>query len=240
MQQKNYRIISGSALKLIALLTMILDHTALYLFTQMPKMNTALFHIGDFGVTAYWLCRQIGRTAFPIYCFLIAEGFRHTHDRRKYGISLLVFAWLSELPWNLAHTGTLRYEKQNVFFTLFLGFCCIAVYEKYREDRKVMLLWYLALVFAVWLLNADYGMRGMIVILLLYLLREERILQGAVGCCVLNEGIATLPAFLLTGLYSGGRGFIRGRVLKYLFYIAYPLHLLILFFLRRGLFGYSL
>lgn len=228
-----YRVLSGSVLKLIAVLTMMIDHCGVALFSRMPQANEALLH----GITLYTISRAVGRTAFPIYCFLIGEGFRHTRSRARYGGSLLLFALISEIPWNLMHSGTLRYEKQNVFFTLFLGFCCIAVYERYRTQRHRLLLGLLGLLLCALLLNADYGIRGTALILLLYLLRDDRILQGFFGCCFLNEGIATLPAFALTGLYSGARGFIRGKRLKYLFYAVYPLHLLILYLMQQRLFG---
>lgn len=235
--QKFY-VLSGSVLKLIAVLTMLVDHCGVALLSQMPRANTPLLTVGSHAVTLYAISRSIGRTAFPIYCFLIGEGFRHTHDRMRYGIRLLLFALLSELPWNLVHSGTLQYAKQNVFFTLFLGFCCIAVYEHFRKKPRKLLIGLLCLLVTALLLHADYGARGMALILLLYLLRNERILQGFLGCCLLNEGIAVLPAFLLTGLYSGTRGFISGKLFKYMFYAVYPVHLMILYLLRSRLLGY--
>lgn len=235
---QRYRRISGSWLKLIALLTMLIDHVAGHLLSQYEPATEPFLTIGSHSLSVAFVCRKIGRTAFPIYCFLISEGYLHTRDRKRYGIRLLVFALISEMPWNLVHTGSLRYEKQNVFFTLFLGYCCIVVYECFRNDRKKLFLCLLGLLAAALLMHADYGIRGMALVFILHLLREERILQGVLGCCLLNEGAATLPAFLLIGLYNGKRGFIRGNILKYLFYAFYPLHLLILYLLRIRWFGY--
>ena len=75
MQQKRYCVLSGSALKLIALLTMLLDHTAEILFSQMQFATDAILSIGSHQITLYWICRMIGRLAFPIYCFLLTPTF---------------------------------------------------------------------------------------------------------------------------------------------------------------------
>ena len=97
------KILSGSALKCIALFTMIVDHVGLHL---LRNSGIVLLHTGLGTLTLYTLMRKVGRMAFPIYCFLLVEGFLHTHDRKKYGLNLLVFALISEIPWDLEHTGT--------------------------------------------------------------------------------------------------------------------------------------
>ena len=107
---------------MIALVTMIIDHIGAIIIHEFPKALVSLFSVGSQRFSLYMIFRLIGRVAFPIYCFLLVEGFLHTHSRKKYGINLLAFALISEIPWNLEHTGTLLYEKTNVFFTLFLGF----------------------------------------------------------------------------------------------------------------------
>ena len=237
MEQKQYQVLSGSTLKLIAVITMLIDHTTLWIMTLYPLAGEPLFHL-EGPLTYYWLGRSIGRIAFPIYCFLIAEGSRHTHDKKQYGIRLLLFALVSEIPWDLLHYGTVFQPKsQNVFFTLLLGYCCILVYEKYRGQFSEQLTALLGLLIVDMLIGADYGIRGMALILLLYLLHESPILMGLLGCCFLNEGAATLPAFFLIGMYNGKRGFVRGRLVKYFFYAFYPLHLLVLWLLRQRLGG---
>ena len=237
METRKYQLFSGSTLKLIAVITMLIDHVTLHWLSFYPQANQPLTDTPG-SMTYSMLGRAIGRTAFPIYCFLIAEGYRHTHDRRQYGLRLLLFALISEIPWNLVHSGRLIYPQQNVFFTLFLGFCCIAAYEKYKDEFAEQLMAMLILLLTALLLQADYGIRGVALILLMYMLHDAPIVMGAVGYCLINESFAVMPAFFLTGMYNGKRGFVRGKLLKYFFYAFYPLHLLVLFFIRREVGGF--
>ena len=95
---------SGSILKLIACLAMLIDHMAAFLPGDFMNMKETLFVIGNKAVSLRMIMHYIGRMAFPLFAFLITEGFTHTHDRKKYGINLLIFALISEIPWNLVHT----------------------------------------------------------------------------------------------------------------------------------------
>ena len=91
-----FQVLSGSGLKLIAIITMLIDHTAAVLLSIYPPAMTPLFYIGDRGYSAYRLCRDIGRIAFPIFCFLLIEGFLHTRNRWRYGRNLFLFALISD------------------------------------------------------------------------------------------------------------------------------------------------
>ena len=233
--QEKYKVLSGSALKCIALVTMMIDHVAVVL---LKNSHIVLLRTGTDPLTLYTVMRKIGRLSFPIYCFLLVEGFLHTHDRKKYGLNLLLFALISEIPWNLEHTGMLRYAGQNVFFTLFLGYlglCCLE-YLKEQPHRQLGAL--LLLVLTAICLKADYGVAGFGFILLLYLLREQKILQAVLGTCFLTSSWAGGLAFIPINRSTGRRGFIRGKVLKYLFYAAYPVHILILYWIRKNTIGY--
>ena len=98
--------LSGSALKVIALVSMTLDHIAYYLMDKN---------------IAYDAMRTVGRMAFPIFAFLLVEGYVHTRSVRKYALSLFIFALVSDIPWWLLnHDNT-----HNVFFTLLLGLVAI-------------------------------------------------------------------------------------------------------------------
>ncbi len=236
---EKYRVLSGSALKLIALITMIIDHIGAFLLVVWEPAVKPIFAAAPAWLTLYAICRTIGRAAFPIYCFLVAEGARYTHSRKRYGINLLGFALLSEIPWNLVHSGTLRYERQNVFFTLFLGFLCICVCEKLREKPFLGLVALVTLIAFAEYFHADYGSKGMALIVLMYALREKTAVRTVTGCCMLGSPVRELPRFLLLWLYNGKRGFIQGKAGKYFFYAAYPLHILILYLIRSHIFGYD-
>ena len=231
-----FQVLSGSGLKLIAIITMLIDHTAAVLLSVYPPAMTPLFYIGDRGYSAYRLCRDIGRIAFPIFCFLLIEGFLHTRNRWRYGRNLFLFALISEIPWNFMFTDTWTYIKQNVFFTLFLGYLGFCAIEHFRDVSWKQFLCLLALLFISIKLNADYGWRGYVFLLLMYLLREEKAMQAIVGSCWLSYEWKACFAFLPINMYNGKRGFVKGKISKYFFYVFYPLHITILVILRRLLF----
>ena len=228
----NYRILSGSWLKLIAVVCMLIDHLAAFYLFKLPVMHTELFMLGHHAVTPLLMMRLVGRLAFPIFAFLIVEGFLHTRSRVRYGRNLLIFALLSELPWNLIHSGTWHYPSQNVFFTLLLGYLGLCALEYFKYDSRRLLASLLGLLVASVLMRADYGCSGYGFILLLYVLRENRILQAIIGSCVLGSRWIAGLAFIPINMYNGERGFVKGPVAKYLFYLFYPLHLLVIYLLR--------
>lgn len=224
--------VTGSTLKLLAVLSMLVDHVALFLLRHHEALQEVLFTVGSRDITPYFLMRAFGRIAFPIFSFLVVEGFVHTRNHFKYGRNLLLFALISEIPWNLAHVSTWHYPGQNVFFTLFLGYLglCCSKYLGYSTVKKALaLLFLLAISFK---LRADYGYRGFGFILMLYALRETQLLRAIIGCCFLNGGWMPGLAFIPISLYNGRRGFIRGTFLKFCFYAFYPVHLFVLYLLR--------
>ena len=235
--KRKYQILSNSMLKVFAVITMLIDHTAVVFRS---RFNDVFLLFSSFSMTYYELMRFIGRWSFPVYAFLITEGFLHTRNRRMYGLRLLLFAFLSEIPWNLEHTGILYYEKQNVFFTLFLGYVGLCMIEKLekREDElkhEILLLFLLLISFV---LNADYGYIGFAFILVMYLLRKSLICQAIIGSCLSSSHWKIVPSFALISLYNGKRGFIRNRFLQLLFYSIYPLHMLLFYFIKHSLGGY--
>ena len=236
-----YRILSGSSLKTIALAAMIIDHIAVFLLAKTMFAVQPLFSVGSLSVTLYWICRKIGRIAFPIYVFLLSEGYTHTRSKFGYGRDLLIFALISELPWNLVHCGKLLYpSSQNVFFTLFMGYLAICLCELFEKDRDWKHLACLVAVFAVsFFFNADYGIRGVGFILLVYVLRSHRVAQALTGSSLFVDNAPyVFVSFLLINMYNGERGFIRAKALKYIYYVIYPLHILILWYIRAKQWGW--
>jgi hypothetical protein len=234
---ERWHVLSGSWLKIIAMASMLIDHVAAYILRYIPTFMEPLITIGHHSITWCYLLRSIGRLAFPIFCFLLVEGFLHTHDRWKYGRNLFVFALISEIPFNLTHGGHIYGWSQNVFFTLFLGFLALCVVRQWEEDKqnRRLALRILALIVAGILLRCDYGGYGISFILLLYVLRHNEIFRTAIGCCFLGSRWIAGLAFIPIAFYNGRRGFIQGPFGKYLFYAFYPLHLLVLYFIKVAL-----
>ena len=136
-----FKGIPGSTLKIIAIVSMFIDHIGAAI---LEKYLDFLGNNGADGARVilddrhpgFWMdfmgnesllwgidyaLRLIGRLAFPIFCFLLVEGFFHTRNVKKYALRLLIFALISDFPFDLAFDGRLSYEYQNVFFTLLLG-----------------------------------------------------------------------------------------------------------------------
>ena len=238
------QVLSGSALKLIAILAMFIDHLGADVLRVVPEANQLWFTLKypfeifpEKNFSYYTVCRDVGRIAFPIFVFLMVEGFRHTRSRFRYGRNLLLFALISELPWNYVHTGTWHYEKQNVFFTLFFGFLGMWAAEYFWENRTLQLLCLILIFIVSWRLGADYGWKGYIFILIMYFLRNEPGPQAIVGSCWLHYEWKACFAFPIINLYNGQRGFIKGAFGKYFFYAFYPLHLLLLGLFRFQVLG---
>jgi len=226
--QQPWKFLSGSALKILAVFCMLTDHVACYLLADQAILNDPLFRVGETSVTILYLLRTVGRLAFPLYCFLLTEGFVYTSNRKKYGISLAVFALLSELPWNFVHSGVWLYETQNVFFTLLLGYLALCLIEVPKKQIVWEVLGFLLIFSVSYVLEADYGYLGVAVIIAMYLLRKHALPRAAVCTCLRPATWRAGLAFIPIAFYNGERGCIRGKVGKYFFYAFYPLHLLML------------
>lgn len=230
--QKKYQCLSGSMLKLLAVVTMIIDHAA----DLIPADNDIIFSFLCFhDIYLYNIMRTIGRISFPLFAFLLVEGFAHTSNLKKYGARLLTFALLSEIPWDLEHSFTIfDPQSQNVFFTLFLGFLGLCVLKRMEEkvDAKGMLSLF-GLLGVSFILKADYSYIGFGFILILWLLRRLPVQRAVIGICFLNNPLKSGLAFIPISLYNGKRGFIKGKFLQFLFYAIYPAHMLLLYVIKR-------
>lgn len=231
---KEYKgILSGSTLKLIALAAMAVDHAACLLVN--PHTSPELYQI---------LRGLIGRASFPLFCFLLVEGFCHTGHLSKYILRLGLFAIISEIPFDLAFFGTFFYpEYQNIFFSLFIGILMLALFQyimDHLKDRPVQLLLLpgtvLAGCFLAYALHTDYGYMGILLIFAFYVFRGKKVeilLSNCLFNMIKNQPFGIISAPLIY-LYNGKRGIS----LKYLFYAFYPIHLIILYLiaiaLRRG------
>lgn len=203
-------------LKCIAVVTMIIDHTGAILFP-----GNLMF-------------RYIGRISFPIFAFLLVEGFFHTKDIKKYMLRLGIFAILSEIPYDLAFRRViLEFEHQNVFFTLLIGVIMMYALEKCPEWPVKAVEVLLAMWFAVFL-GTDYQFKGILLIAVYYFLRKRKwtkIGLGAIWNFLWNRNIQMYGALasIPIAFYNGQ----RGASMKYFFYVFYPLHLLVLYSIFR-------
>lgn len=214
-----YQRLDGTVLKLIACLSMFMDHLGAVCFSGMMGF------------------RIIGRLAFPIYCFLLVEGAVHTHDMKKYILRMGIFALISEVPFDLAFYHRLVYTgHQNVFFTLGLGLLAIWFLEHPIEQLDIPdVLYKLLVIIAAGLIaeffNTDYGFTGIAVICIFYYLRGQPqlkypiavILLAAIGGVEVYAVLALIPILL----YNGQRG-RQTKAMQYGFYIFYPAHLLLI------------
>ena len=203
--------LSGSSLKVIAMVTMVIDHTACYFVS---------------GGWEYECMRGIGRIAFPIFAFLIAEGYRHTRRKWDYGRNLLIFAFISEIPWMLLHTD----GSHNVLFTLLAGLCCIAILDKLENHKILPLLFVLVIALTTSALNTDYGIQGVALVLMFYLFKDKPLLQLLFALPLFYDfhPLGILASLGIIILYNGERGFIKGSYSKFFFYAFYPCHLIVI------------
>lgn len=222
-------VMSVFCLKIIALITMIIDHYG------------AIF---EGHVHMY---RIIGRIAFPIYCFLLTEGYLHTKDVKKYALRLFIFALISELPFDLAFFEELGFEHQNIFFTLFIGLIAIHVIhiasEKSMKQRLAVTALAIIISFAAAsLLRVDYKIIGIIYILAFYLTRNlpkhQRFFAVAAAMLITNfiMSASVLQQYSLISLiflyfYNKEPG-LSNKLLQLSFYAAYPIHLFIFYLMR--------
>lgn len=221
--------LSGSTLKIIAMISMLVDHFAVVLLGNMIR--------GDAYDIVYRIMRlYIGRIAFPIFCFLLVEGFQRTGSRKKYAVRLFLSAFISEIPFDLAFYGKVwEIGHQNVFFTLGIGL--LMMWGMEEAEKGCQSRWlaffekavtFLLAAFAAELICCDYGAKGIIAIALLYLFRRSKREQLIAGCVAFLWEITAPLAFIPVAFYNGK----RGLKLKYIFYAFYPVHLLFLYFLN--------
>lgn len=226
--------LNRTQLKTIALITMTLDHIGAAL---VPRQ---LF--------LYSILRIVGRIAFPIFCFLLVEGFFYTRNRENYIKRLLIFALIAEIPFDFGlyltfntFTYKLAFAHQNTLFTLAIGMTVLTILEKYKDkipsySMPALVICMIALILAE-VLGTDYGMIGVFFIISLYyrktLFSRTNPLFSLFICFIPliatggREPFCILSLFLI---YCYQPVYCKGN--KYFFYIYYPLHLIILAILR--------
>ena len=228
---------SAYILKLIAIITMTIDHSSYLIY----------------GANLSWM-NYIGRIAFPIFAFQISEGYTHTKNLKKYFSRLILFALISELPYAWFSYAFFSGIKLNIIFTLIVGLSSIYIYDllvqKGKKTKKESISSYklLGVMIAVFLglladgIGLDYGFYGVFLIFTFYTLRNNTILKN-LGIIILTFvyylptlmvanfslsiivlAIFSLIPLIFINLYNGK----KGKNFKLLFYIFYPMHLFVL------------
>ena len=207
-----------------------------------------------------WLT-TVGRLTYPIYAFLLVEGYFHTRDVKKYALRLAALAILSEIPFNLMYSSQIFYPvHQNVIWTLLIGLGCVHLNERVRERGMVLRILtaggtLLGGALLGLLSFADYNAPGVLTILVFYFFRGRKwwCLAGQTALLYyLNvevlKGLAfevelfgqthfivqqgvALFALIPIWLYRGRKG-RGGRGFQYACYAFYPLHMLALHLIR--------
>lgn len=233
LSPNRYKLLSGSALKLIACVSMLSDHLAKFYFPKFAWPNVVWLTIAGKAISPMQLMLLFGRFAFPIFVFLLVEGYLNTRNRKKYGLNLFILALLSEIPFNLMNGNALLYPNQNVMFSLLLGYLAICSLEYFRNKPVISLLLLLIMFLVSRYMQSDYRTAGFIFILLMYGLRKEKILRCIATPILLPMKAMVFLSLVLTCFYNGERGFIKSKFWKYFFYAFYPLHMLIIYFLAQ-------
>ena len=230
---------SGTSLKTIACITMLVDHigaSCIEAGILTPGLDVgALSQDTLFAYPLYRLdmvLRFTGRLAFPLFCFLLVEGFIHTHDVKRYVQRLLLFGLVSEVPFDLAFFRTpFAPQHQNVYWTLALGVLTMAGLRHFEKENGLPgwqgLVWAGGCAALALAANTDYHAIGVLIICTLYLTRTDRKRQCLAGAVLFLFEFTAPLAFVLVWFYNGQRG-ACSPLLKKAFYWFYPVHLLVL------------
>ena len=241
--------ISQETLKLIACVTMLIDHIGAALVVP----TDAIYHANmELYTTMAWInlvMRCIGRIAFPIFCFLLVEGVYHTRNPKKYLQRLAIGMVLSEIPFDLAFfRDGISWAHQSVMVTLLLG--CMMVLLMNRSKGFWKLLWIVPFYFGAELLHTDYGGDGILLIALFALAKgrkHEKWWQLAAmfllywdfsfTCRYYNLDIRLpmnrLPLMAAVPIFCyGGRKLTHSKKVQWAFYLFYPVHIAVLYLLK--------
>ena len=229
---KNFQFLSGAELKLIAIISMLADHVnKALIYPYLESNHGFLAFISDvFDI--------IGRIAFPLFCFMLVEGYFKTRNRKKYLLNLLLFGVISEVPFDMFTTASFfNMNWNNVMFTLALVLVTVWIIDTLKEkmQKRSKALWYLVSILIVlgmcivsMSLSLDYEHHAILIGYFFYLFHDMPVFAIPFGYASMFKEPWALLGFGLTLTYNGE----RGKQHKMLYYWFYPVHLLILGLLR--------
>ncbi|MBD5585838.1 MAG: hypothetical protein HDQ88_12210 [Clostridia bacterium] len=210
--------LSSAVLQAIAIFTMFVDHVGYFLFPGVP------------------FPRIIGRISYPLFVFLLVEGYAHTSNRVKYICRLLIFSVLCEAPYEFVMQGNLTGPyNQNVFFSHVLIFVVLWLVDVGVEKGSFVFFFVGIVACLAESLGFMYGGYGVLLGLCFYLFRDKRwvgmlsLMSLTVGYCWVHGNwlqLGAISSLVFLYLYNGRKG---RRLPKYFGYVFYPLHLLLLY-----------
>lgn len=216
-----YRVLNGNHLKLIAAVSMLLDHSGLLLFPDLI------------------LLRILGRLAYPVFAYMIAEGCFYTRNKLRYFLTIFGMGTACQLVYYFLSGDFYLNILLTFSVSILLIFCLQNLQRGWQEKRIWMLSVFLAALGALWMMNRylafDYGFWGAVTpVMVSFFQRKTRpvlsVLMLGVGLVLLGLTYGGIQWFALFSLpllmmYSGARGKYN---MKYFFYIFYPVHLAVL------------
>lgn len=220
------QVLSQEGLKLIACVSMLIDHVGAIFFSQVIML------------------RIIGRLAFPIFCFLLVEGTYHTRNPKRYAFRLFIGALLSELPFDFLFFGGITLRHQSVMVTLLIGYLSLLVLKRCRNYLQ-SLLSVIPFALLAEFMGVDYGGIGILVINLFCITRNSphnQMLQAmgllflfleipcstvAIAGVDISIQLFGVLSMIFIALYSGKKA-LNSRVVQGVFYLFYPVHLALL------------
>ena len=226
-------LLSGAQLKYIAFISMLIDHTNKTLLY--PYLD------GGFLTVLSNVFDVLGRIAFPIFIFLLVEGYFHTRNKWKYLGTLLIFGVISEVPFDMFSSGVFfEWNANNIMFTLSLVLVMIWIIDNMRTKMKKLpvVVWFIATIpivavmcFISMNLAVDYEFHAILIGYFLYIFHKKKVF--ALPLCFLSmyKEPWALLGFGLALTYNGKRG-RQNKLVNYLFY---PVHMLILGIIRMYL-----
>ena len=220
---------SSFVIKIIACVTMILDHI---------KYSGPIFE--------NFFTEYLGRLSFPLFAFLIAEGYSHTSDLKKYYKRLFIFGLISQIPFMFFRTLVGEWKMLNIMFTLLFGLICITTYDKINK-KYISIPIVIVIIFLGEILRVDYGWLGVMTVFIMYLLRNNKkflpLVYGIIifvyYYSIVGSEYILLTRNVLLMLFTWSSTFIinmyngeKGKSMKYFFYWFYPVHMLIVYLLH--------
>lgn len=241
--------LTSNGLKIIAIITMIIDHIGYYLY---PYLD----------IETYYLFRSIGRISMPLFAFLIVQGFFHTRNLKKYIYRILGLAIITQICLNVLNYINIKHfplyateihTYLNILFSYTLSLILLGILNNKNKNLFINILIFILIILTYLTLNIDYGMRIPFIMISLYFIEKlcpKDNLKGKLQylslmlvCFILSLTFvkinpvlkySMLISLLFIGFYNGEKG-KNNKFLQYLFYAIFPIHHTILYLLAMFL-----